>query len=68
MSKPIFITGVSNTQLSIARHYGGINYNGCTYKYIPSKDALVHEKYTRKATVKNWNKFLELVKSKNNEA
>lgn len=25
---------IENTQLTIARHYGGIKYNGCSYKYF----------------------------------
>lgn len=25
---------IENTQLTIARHYGGIKYNGCLYKYF----------------------------------
>jgi hypothetical protein len=31
---------VSRTQLSIARHYGGITYNGHGYTYDPTDDSL----------------------------
>jgi predicted DNA-binding WGR domain protein len=31
---------VSQTQLSIARHYGGIKYNGRQYTYNPTDDTL----------------------------
>lgn len=38
---PFGITGVSNTQFSIARHYGGITYNGASYVYNPITDELI---------------------------
>jgi hypothetical protein len=38
---PYAIHGVMNTQLSIARHYGGITYQGEGYTYIPESDELV---------------------------
>jgi hypothetical protein len=38
---PYAIHGVMNTQLSIARHYGGIHYQGEGYTYIPESDELV---------------------------
>lgn len=38
---PYLIRGVSNTQLSIARHYGGITYQGADYSYIPATDELI---------------------------
>lgn len=34
------ITGVRHTQFSIARHYGGINFNGHSYTYFPEQDQL----------------------------
>ena len=37
---PKIIYNVSQSQLSIARHYGGINYNGVYYKYNPIDDTL----------------------------
>lgn len=38
---PYAITGVQHTQLSVARHYGGISYNGESYTYVPAEDVLV---------------------------
>lgn len=38
---PFAISGVMNTQLSIARFYGGINYNGEGYTYMPDGDELI---------------------------
>jgi hypothetical protein len=32
---------VSNTQLSIARHYGGCTVNGASYYYYPDTDELI---------------------------
>jgi hypothetical protein len=40
---PYLIRGVSQTQLSIARHYGGINYNGDSFTYMPTTDELVRD-------------------------
>jgi hypothetical protein len=36
--------GVVNTQMSIARHYGGTNISGREYKYIYTLDCLVEKK------------------------
>jgi len=36
-------TGVSRTQLSIARHYGGIVFNGQSYTYMPATDELIRD-------------------------
>lgn len=38
---PFGMTNVSMTQLSIARHYGGIKYNGESYTYLPKTDELI---------------------------
>ena len=38
---PFGIRNVSMTQLSIARHYGGIKYNGDEYTYLPKTDELI---------------------------
>lgn len=38
---PFGIRNVSMTQLSIARHYGGIEYNGDKYTYLPKTDELI---------------------------
>ena len=41
MKTPEEIHHVSQTQLSIARHYGGITYNGASYHYDESTDRLI---------------------------
>lgn len=38
---PFMITGVSNSQFSIARHYGGLTFNGSEYVYVPPTDELI---------------------------
>jgi len=38
---PEIIYNVSQTQLSIARHYGGIKVNGHMYIYNPKDDTLI---------------------------
>lgn len=38
---PLAFAGVQNTQMSIARFYGGIEYNGKTYIYDPIADYLI---------------------------
>lgn len=43
MKPPEEIHNVSNSQLSIARHYGGINYNGQHYHYDASQDVLIRQ-------------------------
>ncbi len=40
---PFAISGVSNTQLSIARHYGGSTFQGWQYTYMPLTDELVRD-------------------------
>ena len=40
---PFAIYGVMNTQLSIARFYGGIRYNGDGYTYMPDGDELIRD-------------------------
>ena len=47
---PFGITNVSKTQLSIARHSGGISYNGAIYVYNPVTDELI------RADVLKWKK------------
>jgi hypothetical protein len=42
-STPFIFSGVSNTQLSIARHYGVINFQGQTYTYFPATDELIRD-------------------------
>lgn len=41
IDKPVRYYNVSHTQLSIARHYGGIKVNGVEYAYDSAKDELV---------------------------
>ena len=38
---PEEIHGVSQSQFSIARHYGGITFNGASYVYDPTNDSLI---------------------------
>ena len=40
----LIILFVVNTQMSIARHYGGTNISGREYKYIYTLDCLVEKK------------------------
>jgi hypothetical protein len=40
---PFGITNVMQTQFSIARYYGGINFNGSMYIYYPDTDELIRE-------------------------
>lgn len=40
---PLQIGNVSQTQLSIARHYGGCSYNGHHYVYDPTDDTLMRD-------------------------
>ena len=40
---PFGITSVQTTQLSIARFYGGIQYNGNYYAYLPDTDELIRD-------------------------
>jgi hypothetical protein len=40
-NSPYVINGVTHTQFSIARFYGGINFNGYSYAYDAGHDQLV---------------------------
>ena len=42
------IRGVSQTQFSIARHYGGVSFSGQNYTYLPVTDELIRD------DVANW--------------
>jgi hypothetical protein len=44
---PYGVTNVSHTQLSIARYYGTINFNGFKYIYYPDTDELIREDVMR---------------------
>lgn len=37
------IRGVSSSQLSIARHYGGCTFQGRNYTYMPLTDELIRD-------------------------
>lgn len=53
---PFAIQGVMNTQLSIARFYGGIRYKGDSYTYMPDGDELIRDdvlKFVTKLRKKN---------------
>ncbi len=55
---------ISQTQLSVARHYGGCTINGDHYVYIPEHDALILGKLLGKYN-KHKGTFEEFVKSVN---
>ena len=40
---PYGMTNVSMTQFSVARHYGGIIFNGERYTYLPRTDELIRD-------------------------
>jgi hypothetical protein len=40
---PYLISGISHGIFSIARHYGGMKYQGCSYTYIPESDECVRD-------------------------
>jgi hypothetical protein len=40
INRPEYFHNVSQSQLSIARHYGGCKYNGADYHYDPATDTL----------------------------
>ena len=40
---PFGIANVTRSQFSIARYYGGINFNGARYIYYPDTDELIRE-------------------------
>lgn len=40
---PYLIRGVSQTQFSIARHYGGTNFNGDSFTYCPETDECIRD-------------------------
>ena len=40
---PFGIRNVTQSQFSVARYYGGINFNGSIYIYYPDTDELIRE-------------------------
>jgi len=51
---PFAIQGVSNTQLSIARHYGGLTFQNQAYTYFPNTDELIRDDLLKLVT--KWRK------------
>ena len=48
---PYSITGISNSIFSLARHYGGMTYQGCYYTYMaPPHDECVRDDVLRVVT------------------
>lgn len=47
---PYLIPGVSRSQFSIARRYGGTTYNREAYTYIPPTDELIRDDVLRFVT------------------
>lgn len=41
MKAPEEIHGISNSQFSVARHFGGCRYAGASYHYCAADDALI---------------------------
>jgi hypothetical protein len=72
MKKPIIFEGISLSQLSIARHYGGMKINGVEYVYIPDKDALLRKDWVKKYTTsrrrrETWDEFRNQIMEAENE-
>lgn len=42
-SAPYCIQGVSQTQFSVARHYGACTFQGWHYFYVPTTDELIRD-------------------------
>ena len=47
---PYALCNVSRGFFSIARHYGGLTYQGCHYTYIPGHDECVRDDVLRLVT------------------
>jgi hypothetical protein len=63
---PYGVTNVSHTQLSIARYYGSINFNGFKYIYNPMADELIREDVLKWQT-KQWRLNQKQTKKQNEE-
>jgi len=63
---PYGVTNVSHTQLSIARYYGAINFNGFKYIYHPMTDELIREDVLKWQT-KQWRLNQKQTKKQNEE-
>lgn len=60
--EPIVILGVSQSQLSIAKYYGGARVYGKEYRYIPERDALVRADWMSVIRHFAWDGAMEHVK------
>ena len=58
---PFLVRGVSHTQFSVARHYGGATFNGWSYVYLPATDELIRQ------DVMKWLKRRRKMESKQSE-
>ena len=72
MKEPIIFENISLTQLSIARHYGGMKINGVEYFYIPDKNALLRKDWMKKYAAsrrrrETWDEFLDQIREAENE-
>lgn len=47
MNHPKIITDVSRGMFSVARYYGGCNFNGKEYVYFADRDELVLKSYVK---------------------
>jgi hypothetical protein len=65
-NSPYGVTNVSHTQLSIARYYGTINFNGFKYIYNPMADELIREDVLKWKT-KQWREKQKQTKKQNEE-
>ena len=61
---PYGVKNVSHTQLSIARYYGAINFNGFKYIYQPMTDELIREDVL-KWKIKQWRANQKSTRKKN---
>ena len=67
-STPYGVQNVSCSQMSIARHYGGIKYNGQDYLYLPATDELIRDDVFRWLTKRERNAKQAAKKSTKQEA
>ena len=51
-----------NSQLSVARFYGGIKFNGEEYVIVPPKNDMIQAKWAKIYTKLGRDKFIEIVK------
>jgi hypothetical protein len=63
---PYGITNVSITQFSVARYYGGMNFNGSLYIYNPPTDELIREDVLKWQT-KQWRLNQKQTKKQNED-